>query len=540
MPARPLVLKPGKHTVRVRYDSFSSSEEGKVPASPVSGPAEIEILPAKTLGHASDWGEPSKGVSSRIRAPKAKFGFGEPVALELDVKAAGDGGRELPVWTAAKNSSPARIEFDGAWYKRLPDELGKGLVPTLTAGEQVDGWAALNLSDGWFVEYYTGIPPGQAGGRLTLSPGKHKVRVGFSFSNPKSSAVPTSGPLEIEVLPPVATGKAPPPAGTGWHSKAAWTPYEINGLRHLAVAPDDKHLFTEGKDGVTLWDLSGREPKAEQKVAYTGEGLTMVGLDRDGLPLLVRRVNRPQRIGTEADLTVLRLPDMDEKLPPTVRVDADSVRLAAVSSDGQTLAILDGRWGGVRLIDVESRKERRLDAPKAAAKYDPYPHALLFSRDGKTLIGLGSNDYPVLGETNGRVVCWDTQTGKVRWQSDELPGHRVGALSPDGRTLVTGGSVVDPEVVVWDVETGTKRSRRATDASALAVSPDGNTILIGARSKDSPRQGVLQVWDLAGSEPLAQSIAVPATVQSISFRDDGRAFATADSNGEIRWWVREK
>ena len=145
--------------VRVRYDSFSSSEEGKVPASPVSGPVEIELLPAKAVGHASDWGDPSKGVSSRIRAIKSKFGFGEAVPLELDVKAAGEGGRELPVWTATKNSSPAGLEFDGVWYTRIPDEVGKVLAPTLTAGEQVDGWATLNWSDGWFVEYYTGFPP---------------------------------------------------------------------------------------------------------------------------------------------------------------------------------------------------------------------------------------------------------------------------------------------------------------------------------------------------------------------------------------------
>ena len=210
MAARPLVLKPGKHTVRVGYD-FSPSEGGIVPASPVSGPVEIEILPEKAVGHASDWGEPSKGVSARIRAAKAKFGFGEPVTLELDVKAAGDGGRELAVWTAARNSSPARLEVGGVWYKRVPDEEGKVLAPTLTAGEQVDGWATLNLSDQWVVEYYTGIPPGQAGQRLIALPGQAHVRVGFSFSNPTASAVPVSGQLEIEVLPPVPAGKAAPP-----------------------------------------------------------------------------------------------------------------------------------------------------------------------------------------------------------------------------------------------------------------------------------------------------------------------------------------
>jgi hypothetical protein len=537
MPSRKLVLRPGRHKVRVAFE-FNPSGGGVVPASPVSGPVEIEILPAKSVGHASDWGEPSKGVSSRIRTTKPKFAFGEGVTLELDVKAAGDGGRELAVWTAARNSSPSRVEFDGVWYKRVPDEVARVLAPKLTAGEQVDGWATLNLSDQWVVEYYTGIPPEQVSERLTLSPGKHKLRVGFSFSNPTASAVPVSGPLEIEVLP--VTGTATPPPGAGWRSKTVWIPHGAAGLKHLAVVADEKHLFTAGKDGVILWDVSGPEPKAEQKVAFTISGLSMAGLDRDGNPLLVRRVDRPQTRGSLTDLTVLRLPDVGERLPPTVTVDSDNLRQFAVSADGRTLAVMLGGWGGVKLIDVASRNEQTLDAPKVAGKYEPYPHALFFSRDGKTLIGLGSSDYPVHGEVNGRVVCWDTETGKVRWQADELAGHPIGALSPDGRTLVTGGSLVSPEVVVWDMATGTRRARRETAASALAVSPDGNTVLVGAPSKDSPRRGVLQVWDLAWNEPLAQAIPVPANIQFLSIRDDGRAFATADSAGEVRWWEWKK
>src|SRR5205823_2374244 len=132
---------------------------------------------------------------------------------------------------------------------------------------------------------------------------------------------------------PAPSGKADPAPAGNWRSKSAWTPHEVNGLRYLAVAPDDKHLYTAGKDGVSLWDLSGPEPKAEQKVAYTTQGLGMVGLDADGYPLLVRRLDRPQLRGALTDLTVLRLPDMDENRPPTVTVDADQVRLWAVSPD---------------------------------------------------------------------------------------------------------------------------------------------------------------------------------------------------------------
>jgi WD40 repeat protein len=536
--ARRLVLNPGKHKVRIGYD-FSPSEGGMVPASPVSGPVEIEILPEKAVDHASDWGDPSKGVSARIRAAKPKFGFGEPVTLELDVKAAGDGGRELAVWTAARNSSPARLEVGGVWYKRVPVEVAKVPAPTLTAGEQVDGWATLNLSDQWVVEYYTGLPPGQAGQRLILSPGKYTFRVGFSFSNPTSSAVPVSGKLEIEVLPPVPAGKVAQFRDGGWRSKAAWSPHGPSGVRNLAVAPGDKYLYTVGNDGLVLWDMTGPKPAAEQTVRYTTDGLQFAGLDRDGLPLLFRQKVRPQPAEATTDLTVLRLPDMGENAKPQLAVPTDTVRAWAVRPDGKALALGFGWWDSVRLVDVGTGKDRTLEAPARPKDQLAFLHRLLFSRDGKTLIGLGSNEYPVTGKMNGLVVRWDAETGRVRWKSQESEGQPVGALTADGKTLVTGWRL-GKVFTVWDLATGTKLREIPTNgAEGIGVSADGKTVAIGTHTEEIARQPVLEIWDLAG-KTVGQRVPVPAAVRSISFRDDGRAFATADINGEVRWWVREK
>jgi RNA polymerase sigma factor (sigma-70 family) len=695
MPARPLALRPGKHKVRVGYD-FSASEGERVPASPVSGPVEIEILPDKSLGHASDWGDPSKGVSSRIRTTKAKFAVGEAVAVDLDVKAAGDGGRELAAWRAAKNSSPARLEVGGVWYKRMPDEVGKELTPTLTAGEQVDGWAKLNLSDQWVVEYYTGIPPGQAGQRLTLTPGKYAIRVGFSFSNPTASATPVSGPLTIEVLPPTAfpadktsdwgesakglrtrlrattipgalgdervialdvksdavpdggkaitwsagrawylaklevdgtwyvsryrnyrgfvvsgkigpgqqvplwvslrldspwvaegtendespraldlkpgkhmlrvkhtfwngsqqiesvspisgpleidvpqtSGKAEPPAVGPWRSTAAWNAFGINGMRGLAVS-DDRHVFTAGKESLIRWDLSRPKPMIEQTVKYTMDGLQFAGLDRDGQPLLFRQSIRPQPNEATTDLTVLRLSDMGKNAKPQLAVPTDTVRQWAVRPDGKALVVGFSWWDAVRLIDFGTGKDRTLDAPKGTRDQLAFLHRLLFSRDGKTLIGLGSNDYPVIGRMNGVVVCWDAASGKVLWHEEQAKGQGTGALSADGRTLVTGGRL-GTVATVWDRATGKKvREIPTNGAEAIGVSADGKTVAVGTHTEGVAREPIVEIWDLT-EKTVGQRVPVPATVRFVSFRDDGRAFATADTDGEIRWWVREK
>ena len=59
---RRLKLTPGKHTVRVAYDFFSSVPEDAAAAA-VSGALEIEIVAAegKAVGTASPWGEPAGG-----------------------------------------------------------------------------------------------------------------------------------------------------------------------------------------------------------------------------------------------------------------------------------------------------------------------------------------------------------------------------------------------------------------------------------------------------------------------------------------------
>lgn len=96
-----LVLRPGKHKVRVGFD-FSPSEGGLVPAAPVSGSVEIEVLTEKSIGHASDWGEPSKGS-----VPAS----GRPTRSSWRAR------RSVSIWT----SRPAAMEA-GNWPSGLLPE----------------------------------------------------------------------------------------------------------------------------------------------------------------------------------------------------------------------------------------------------------------------------------------------------------------------------------------------------------------------------------------------------------------------------------
>jgi WD40 repeat protein len=81
------------------------------------------------------------------------------------------------------------------------------------------------------------------------------------------------------------------------------------------------------------------------------------------------------------------------------------------------------------------------------------------------------------------VKVWEAESGRLL---RSLEGHtdwvRAVAVSPDGRTIVSGSR--DRTVKVWEAESG--RLLRSLEGHtdlvrAVAVSPDGRTIVSGSR-----------------------------------------------------------
>src|SRR5207248_4997267 len=121
------------------------------------------------------------------------------------------------------------------------------------------------------------------------------------------------------------------------------------------------------------------------------------------------------------------------------------------------------------------------------------PWSLVFAADAKTLISGGWQD--------ATVLLWDLTSGKERTRVEAKGGLAVEALSPDGKTLATGGANGPHAVVLWDAATGKESDPfpgNTSPVSAAAFSPDGKLAVTGGGLRGDP---VARLWDAATAKP---------------------------------------
>jgi WD40 repeat protein len=255
-----------------------------------------------------------------------------------------------------------------------------------------------------------------------------------------------------------------------------------------------------------------------------------------------------------------------DPLPPgavarfgTVRLRHSSgVHSVALSPDGKLIA--SATSSNASVWDAGTGQELERFKRKLRA------HVVEFTPDGKTLLA---------GSEDGTVQHWDVATGNLarEWKHDEKDGFRAqdvkfsadrrflilidssqrsqlrlvdvttgkpvlrlekksglfsAAVSPDARTLATGGQ--DKVVRLWDVATG--RMLREMEGHtnwvfAVRFSPDGKSLATCAA-------GTVRLWDLAGDR-LIREIASPS--QGLAFSPDGKALATSSIDSIHLWDV---
>ena len=202
------------------------------------------------------------------------------------------------------------------------------------------------------------------------------------------------------------------------------------------------------------------------------------------------------------------------KLQRTLSGAAGWVRDTTMLPDGKTLAVYGD---AIAFWDMRTGALRR--AVRGGIVDPVFP--TVFFPDGRRVVG---------GE-DARVAIEDTSTGRRR----ELKGpfREVGALavSPDGKTLAVGA--LYGNLVAFDIRTG--RLRYATkghddDVSDVAFSPDGKAFASAASDK------TVRLWDARTGKTLRVLTGHTDSVTSVAFSPDGRSVASSSKDRTLRRW----
>jgi WD40 repeat protein len=298
----------------------------------------------------------------------------------------------------------------------------------------------------------------------------------------------------------------------------------------FAIAPGNATMATYGADGLLrFWKLpSGEEirPPAGHQHRVSGVGFT-----RDG----------KQVISSSEDGTVRFWDAAAGKELRRLTGDGEYFHALALSPDGRTLALsgstlprgngfLGARFGSEDVRQWSSLRFWDLDAGKEARAFHlngEMPGWLRYTGDGKTILGLGW----------GGVRLFDTATGKER---SVKPGRAEQGLpaadiSADGRYVATSSNVPAlrqiGKVAIFDLSENKEvfsKTFYLGGYSGLAFTPDGKSLAVaGSRDyRDKEKlTSPLQLWEVPTEKVVRHFEIDGGSPTGLTFSRDGRMLA---------------
>ncbi|CAG9945162.1 unnamed protein product, partial [Clonostachys rosea f. rosea IK726] len=202
-------------------------------------------------------------------------------------------------------------------------------------------------------------------------------------------------------------------------------------------------------------------------------------------------------------------------------------RLVA-SSDGRWVASTSRMlWIQSAMIKLWLRGEKHWGLKWVLNGHSAEVNDLIFSPDSRVLVSVS---------TNGNLILWDTETGRI---SHTLRQHQENApvtFSSDSQLLASLSSATT--IRLWNVINGTSLlslNFHTATVKGLVFSPDNE--IIASFSEDS----MIALWNTTKAQCYVQPIILSGhsgSVTAVAFSSDGNLLYSCSEDGAIRLWSR--
>ena len=268
----------------------------------------------------------------------------------------------------------------------------------------------------------------------------------------------------------------------------------------VAFSPDGRQVATGSVSAIaSVWNLA---EALELRRAAHNDSVTEVMFSPDG-----------QQVATASADSSVRLWDSNTGLTQFTFSHPASITTIRYSPDGQQIAT-GSRDNITRLWDTgtgNKRFELRHNGPVTGIAFNP---------DGQT-IATTSRDKT--------LRIWETETGQQRWEGQHEGAVTGISFSPDGEQMLSISDGLD--VIVWESETGEELFELPTQEKvALAqFSPDTDAPLIAIVEGNQ----LISLWNWETQHRFTFD---HTFANVFGFSDDGRYFATAGRQGNMKVW----